>query len=251
MGDIVIATDDDATMPVDWIERLVAPFIRSDVMIVTGNVLPLELETTSQCLFEIYGGLGRGFDRNEVDGSWFLSLRRSAVPTWTLGCTANAAFRALIFAHPAIGLMDEALGPGTPSGVGEDTYLFYKVLKVGYPVVYEPRAYVWHKHRRDLVALRRQLYEYSKGHVAYHLTTLIRDGDVRALMQLGLWLPVFHLRRISSYLLGRSDYPLSLILLEIAGNLIGPWALWQSHLRVRREGRSNAYIPVSQRFSEN
>jgi hypothetical protein len=163
---------------------------------------------------------------------------RTAVPTWALGATANAAFRSSIFSHPRIGLMDEALGPGMPSGVGEDTYLFYKVLKAGYTIVYEPAAWVWHKHRHDLGALRRQIFAYSKGHVAYHLTTLLRDGDWRAVINLALLLPGAHIRRALRRLSGRSDYPLSLILLEVVGNLLGPRALWKSRQRVRREGPS-------------
>jgi len=246
-GDIVIATDDDVTLPADWLEKLVAPFARPDVMIVTGNVLPLELETPSQQAFESYGGLGRGFEPLEANGDWFESFPRMAVPTWKLGATANAAFRASIFSHPQIGLMDEALGPGMPSGVGEDTYLFYKVLKAGYAFVYEPKAYVWHKHRRDVPALRRQLYNYSKGHVSYNLTTWLRDRDWRGLFQIFVGLPSYHFQQIKTWLLGRSDYPISLTLLEIAGNLVGPWSLWQSYQRVKREGRSAPYIPVTER----
>ncbi len=242
-GDIVIATDDDVKIPRDWLEKLIAPFVRSDVMAVTGDVLPLELQTRAQRLFEVYGGLGRGSDRRVVNGDWF-SQFRTAVPTWTLGATANAAFRAAVFNHSQIGLMDEALGPGMPSGVGEDTYLFYKILKAGYTIVYEPGACVWHQHRRDMSDLRRQLYDYSKGHVAYQLTTLIRDKDMRALLQVAVCLPGFHIRRIMERLSGRIDYPLSLILLEVAGNLVGPWALWQSRRRVKREGRSHPYVPI-------
>jgi hypothetical protein len=181
-----------------------------------------------------------------VNGNWFKQFV-SAVPTWKLGATANAAFRAAIFTHPQIGLMDEALGPGMPSGVGEDTYLFYKVLRAGHTIVYEPSAYVWHKHRRDLAALRRQLYSYSKGHVAYHLTTLMRDQDLRALVHLGIWLPRYYLRRAKDRLRGRGDYPVSLILLEVAGSLVGPWALWRSRRRVKREGRSAPYVPLAER----
>jgi O-antigen biosynthesis protein len=246
-GDIVIATDDDVTQPPDWLEKLVAPFARPDVMIVTGNVLPLELETSPQQFFESYGGLGRGFEAFEVSGDWFESFPRTAVPTWELGATANAAFRASMFSHPQIGLMEEALGPGMPSGVGEDTYLFYKVLKAGYTVVYEPAAYVWHKHRRTTEALRRQIYGYSKGHVSYNLTTWLRDGDWRALVQIFAALPIYHYQQIKTWLLRQSDYPLSLVLLEIKGNLVGPWTLWQSYQRVKREGRSEPYIPVQQR----
>jgi GT2 family glycosyltransferase len=236
-GDILIAIDDDVTVPAGWLERLVAAFARPEVMAVTGNVLPIELETEAQCWFEAYGGLGKGFNRFEVAGDWFL-WHRGAVPTWQLGATANAAFRAAIFQSPDIGLLDEALGPGMPSGCGEDTYLFYKILKAGHTIVYEPAAWVWHRHRRDHESLRHQIYCYSKGHVAYQLTTWLRDGDRRAFVRLGYSLPKVYGWRARSRVRGHSDYPLNLIFTEITGNLAGPWGLWQSRRRVRRFGRS-------------
>ncbi|MDH4231855.1 MAG: glycosyltransferase, partial [Nitrospirota bacterium] len=248
-GDIIVAIDDDVSMPEDWLEKLVAPFVRSDVMIVTGNVLPMELDTSAQNLFEVYGGLGKGFRPKEADSKWFNSFRRTAVPTWKLGATANAAFRASIFAHPEIGLMDEALGAGTPTGCSEDTYVFYKVLKAGHTILYNPSAYLWHRHRRDIHSLRRQIYNYSKGHVAYHLATLIRDQDLRALLRLFLELPRTHLLNIRKQVLGKSPYPFSLTLREIAGNLAGPYCLWRSRRRVRRLGRSQPYLPLHQRSS--
>lgn len=248
-GEIAIATDDDVLVSPDWLENLVAPFTRADVMVSTGNVLPLELETAAQRYFERYGGLGRGFAPREADREWFDSFRREAVPTWDLGATANAAFRASVFAHPEIGLVEETLGAGTPTGCSEDTYLFYKVLKAGYTVAYAPSAYVWHKHRREMSALRGQLYDYSKGHVAYHLTTLLRDRDVRAARHLALGLPKMQLKRLLTHFKGRARrrnrYPLGLLLVEIKGNLAGPLSLWKSHKRVRREGRSEPYVPVS------
>lgn len=246
-GEIAIATDDDVVAPEDWLEKLVAPFARKDVMVVTGNTLPIELTTRSQCLFEGYGngGLGRGFQPWEAGMNWFTQSAFFAVPTWKLGATANAAFRTSIFKHPKIGLMNEALGPGMPSGVGEDIYVFYKVLKAGYTIVYQPTAQVWHKHRRDMKALRRQLYGYSKGIVSYHLTTLLADGDWRIFPTLAIDMPMWYFKRIYYCLRGWSDYPLSLILLEIAGNLAAPWCLWKSHQRVKREGLSNPDVAVS------
>ncbi len=250
-GDIVIATDDDVIMPPDWVEQLVAPFERSDVGIVTGNVLPRELETEFQYLFEVYGGLGRGFEGFEAGPPWLRASRRRAAPTWKLGATANAAFRASVFRDPRIGLMDEALGPGMPSGVGEDTYLFYKIIKAGYSLVYKPDAYVWHTHRRDRKALRSQIYNYSKGHVAYHLTTLLRNGDQRAVFRLLVELPRTYVKRIIQRLRGHSVYPVSLILLEIRGNLAGPFTLWRSRRRVRREGRSEFPLATDARASRS
>lgn len=241
-GEIIVATDDDVTAPPTWIERLVEPFARPEVMAVTGHVLPVEMETEAQVRFEAYGGLGKGFFPFEVNGPWFAS-HRGAVPTWNLGATANAAFRVGVFADPAIGLMDEALGAGTPTGCSEDSYLFYRILKAGHTIVYEPSAFVHHRHRQTMTALRRQIYGYSKGHVAYHLTTWMRDGDRRALTRLFYSLPVTYARRAYHRLRRYTDYPLSLIVLEMAGNLAGPLALWRSRRRLRRLGPSS---PVRQ-----
>ncbi|MEW6126846.1 MAG: glycosyltransferase [Acidobacteriota bacterium] len=240
-GEIIVCTDDDVAMPPGWLEKLLAPFADPKVGIVTGNIFPAELETASQILFEAYGGLSRGFERRVVNKNWFKQFR-TAVPTWELGATANAAFRSTLFCNPEVGLLHEALGAGTPTGCSEDTYLFYRALKADYTLVYEPVAYVWHNHRRDRKGLRRQIYNYSKGHVAYHLITLLKDRDKRALVRLLIRLPQTYLSRAKDRILGHSSYPLSLVLLEIAGNLAGLWALWSSLRRVKRLGRSPVYI---------
>lgn len=244
-GSIIVTTDDDVVASETWIETLVAPFARPEVMAVTGHVLPLELETRAQCRFEAYGGLGKGFTPFSVDGEWFRN-RRTAVPTWQIGATANAAFRAAIFGDASIGLMDEALGAGTPTGCSEDTHLFYKILKADHTIVYEPSAFVWHRHRASMEQLRHQIYAYSKGHVAYHLTTWLADGDRRALIRLFYSLPKTYARRAWQRIRRRSDYPLSLILLEVLGNLAGPYALWRSRRRARRLGLSGR-LPLERR----
>ncbi|MBD2109853.1 glycosyltransferase [Nodosilinea sp. FACHB-13] len=246
-SDIVITIDDDVTVPHDWMEKLIKPLANSQVMAVTGNILPLELETESQQKFEYYGGLGRGFESFSADGDWYDLFPHKPSPVWDLGGTANSAFRAEIFSHPEIGLMDESLGPGMPSGVGEDSYLFYKIIKAGYTVTYEPKGFVWHRHRRTNQALNKQIYNYSKGHVSHNLTTWLRDGDYRGLAQVLLGLPYAHYYRIKEYILKRSNYPITLIWLEIRGNLAGPWSLWRSRVRVHKQGRSQPYIPIHNR----
>ena len=42
---------------------------------------------------------------------------------------------------------------------------------------------------------------------------------------------------------------MSLIIIEILGNLAGPFALWESRWRVKCQGRSNPNVPVSQRLT--
>ncbi len=241
-GDIVISVDDDVICPPGWLEILIAPFGRSDVAVVTGNVLPRHLDSRAQVLFERYGGLGRGAARKYANTKWMNTFRRAAVPTWRLGATANAAFRSDIFVDSGIGMFDELLGAGVPTGVGEDTDLFYRVLKSGQTIVYEPDAFVWHDHRSTMAALRYQIYSYSKGHVAYHLIVVFKYGDIRSLRHILINIPGWQLKQtyrwLRSVLRGRRPaWPMSLILIEIAGNLVGPWSLVRSMFRVRRLGR--------------
>jgi hypothetical protein len=103
-----------------------------------------------------------------------------------------------------------------------------------------------------MASLRRQIYGYSKGHIAYHLTTLIQDHDLRALPYLLAIMPARRgaqvIKNLIHTLRGKSDYSLPLLLIEIAGNLAGPWSLWRSHQRVKREGHSGPYIPAAQRL---
>ncbi len=234
---IIVATDDDVVCPPDWIEQLLSPFEDPAVQVVTGNVLPRELETRAQRFFEDYGGLSRGFTPRRMDAATFARSRR-AVPTWEMGATANAAFRAALFADPRVGLMDEALGAGMPTGCSEDTYVFYRVLKTGGTIVYTPAAYVWHRHRDTLQAFRHQIRAYSTGHVAYQLTTWLRDGDRRGLIRMAVELPEMFARRLYHRLRGWDEYPLRLMIAEIAGTCAGPWALWRARRRVRALGRS-------------
>jgi hypothetical protein len=208
-------------------------------MVVTGNVLPLELESEAQHLFERYGGLGRGFRTREFGPEWLSGFRR-AVRTWDIGATANAAVRASAFRHPDIGLFDEALGAGTPAPVGEDTDLFYRVLAAGFRVVYEPAAVVWHRNRREMSELRAQIFGYSAGHVAYNLTTWRRDGDRRGLLRVLVELPLHDVQQLVRVVLRRAPYPLEIVLAEVTGHLVGPFAYWRATRRARRLGRGPA-----------
>ena len=114
----------------------------------------------------------------------YLAGTRHALPVWKLGDISNAAVRACVFRQAEVGFMEEMLGAGMPSGGSEDKYLLYKILRAGYTAVYQPAAWAMHEHRRDLPALRRQIFNYSKSIVVYHLIALTRDRDRRCLLVL-------------------------------------------------------------------
>ncbi len=235
-GDIVVTTDDDVQVPDGWLDLLLQPFERNDVMAVCGNIQPFELRNGVQLEFERMGDLSKGFDR--LESSWEHPDRiRKAFAAWDLGATANAAFRAAVFGDPEVGLMDEALGPGMPSGVGEDSYLLYRVVRAGYTVVYEPSAYVLHRHRDTAEALSKQLTAYYSGHVAHNLTTLARDRDPRSLVRLAKFATYATTSRARS-LAGVSAVSDASARAQWAGAVRGPMNYVRSQRRVRREGRS-------------
>ena len=243
-GSVAITVDDDVLFEAEWLERLLAPFDRPDVMIVTGGVRadrPL-------APFGIHAGPGCDQPAIEANSAWFQTFRWCAVPTWQLGTSTNAAFRTRIFAHPHIGLMEEALGPGMPAGAGSDDYLFYRALKAGYTIIHRPDACVRHTRRIDHAE---QIMRYAQGHVAYHLVTLLRDGDLRALVHLGATLPGWRLRQFWDRLRGRRGMPPRFLALEIVGNLLGTVALWRSLRRVHAQGRSGPFIPINLHEAES
>jgi len=235
-GEIIAMTDDDMVVAPEWLDRLVEPFAREDVLAVTGNTLAAGLETQAERDFEQYGGFCRGFTRLEFNERWFFRWRRRAAPTWKIGGSGNAAFRASTFSHPEIGGFLPTLGAGVPAGVGEDTLLFYQILRAGATIIYEPAAIAWHHHRVTRHELQRQIMAYSKGHIAYHLITWARYRDRRALNRVCLELPISLATRVWQRLRRRSSYPLRLLATEVAGTLLGPWALWRSHRHFRHHG---------------
>ncbi len=249
-GDIIVTIDDDVVVPSDWLEKLLAPLVRPEVAIVTGSLLPLELETEAQHIFEnLKGGLSQGWQSFEVDQAWIDSYHYSP-PTWNLGVSANAAFRSSIFAEPRIGLMDEVLGAGTPCGGGEENYLFYKVLRAGHTLVYQPNAYAWHKHRHTMPALCRQWHGYMRSATSYHLTLWLQEKDRRGFNHLVFGLPIYLWGYVIDRLRGQHQVPWSVVRSEVSGFFYGFWGYARSVLRVKRLGRSQPYVPPAQRTTQ-
>lgn len=174
--DVIAFTDDDTQVDPLWLQTLNEAFRDATVSAVTGLVVPLELDTSAQVYFEdVYGGMGKGFRRKRYDGSRMNNRDR----LWAsgVGVGANMAFRRKAFEE--VGLFDVALDVGTPTRGGGDIEMFHRLLMRGHTIVYEPGALVWHRHRRDEAALRRQLSDNGCGFGSYLLTCAQR-GPLKA-----------------------------------------------------------------------
>ena len=141
-GEIIAFTDDDVVAHPGWLSALGSRFARQPhVSAVTGLVVPLELETRAQMLFEQSGsGPDRGYAPLTFERAGRFRVRRrdersgqeqvrSLYLTGEFGLGANMAFRTAVL--QASGGFDEALGPAPDPG-GEDLAMFMELLTAGH-----------------------------------------------------------------------------------------------------------------------
>jgi O-antigen biosynthesis protein len=179
-GEILAYADDDVVVDPGWVDALMEVFTRDpNVMAVTGLVVPYELETEAQAAFEDHRGYESGFER-----TWACVDRaageRAAVKhgaVGQIGTGANMAYRRSIFA--VIGGFDPALDVGTATQGGGDLEMFFRVLKEGYLLVREPRAMVYHRHRRTFSELRAQISTWGIGMYSFVTRSWRRYPDER------------------------------------------------------------------------
>jgi O-antigen biosynthesis protein len=245
----VAFTDDDVVVDRYWLANLIKGFTTSDrVGCVTGMIYPYELETPAQVWIEQYGGFSKGFqpkifdlDDHRVDhplypfaAGWFGSGASMAFHTETL--RGQHGF-------------DPATGAGTLALGGDDLAAFFQIVASGKRLVYEPRAVLFHKHRRDFSGLQNTAYGYGVGLTAY-LTKTILDRPAR-FISLASRIPAGLV-----YLLGsnsrknekkQGDYPKELNRLELKGMLYGPIA----YLRSRRRARGYGQYRFSRTLSDS
>jgi len=235
-GAIVAYTDDDVEVDAWWVRALARHFENPVVMCVTGLVAPAERETTAQDLFEEYGGFGRGFEQR----FWTLGLQEHARPfplgAGNFGTGCNMAYRKAVFDR--IGLFDEALDVGTPTHGGGDLDMFYRTLRAGFVLVYEPQALIWHYHRRDMAALHAQIRDWGRATYAFWTKTALVDRQMRG-MTLGLAC-VWYGRRYLRVIVGRKSRPHRLLArAEAKGALQGPSSYAAARFQARRIARAH------------
>jgi GT2 family glycosyltransferase len=84
------------------------------------------------------------------------------------------------------GPFDTRLGAGTPAASGEDTDMFYRIMKLGGDILFDPELSSYHDHgRHDPQAIRMICRNYAVGGTAFLVKHVVRF-DVFALKLL-LW----------------------------------------------------------------
>jgi glycosyltransferase involved in cell wall biosynthesis len=164
-GEYLAYLDDDVVVDQGWLDGLHAAWRDApDAGGFSGLVLPYRLDTEAQIHFEANGGFGRGFAR--IDHRAAQSDNRlHPVGAGIVGAGCNMCFRRDLLI--SLGGFDEALDTGGPLPGGGDLDIFYRVLRSGHAIVYEPRYAVYHEHRETLEQLQRQYWSWGLGFMAF------------------------------------------------------------------------------------
>jgi GT2 family glycosyltransferase len=169
---VIAVTDDDCVPSPGWIAALENAFAVAEAPeAVTGRVLPLG---------------------PDAPGRYAIASRESPAPAmyrgralpWHVGSGNNFAVRRDWYAR--LDGCDERLGVGSPGHAAEDMDLFYRLLRQGARIRYDPEVLVYHE--RDGEA-RRLATRWSYGHgVGAFCGMTLRRGDSYAAYILARWL---------------------------------------------------------------
>jgi glycosyltransferase involved in cell wall biosynthesis len=171
--ELVAWIDDDEEADRSWVASLKAGFgADASVSCVVGDMLPARLATTTDLLFEQFGGHNK---RTHLVSERYTKAAlgpRVFYPLPSFGTGGNMAMRTAIF--DVLPPFDADLGAGTRCRAGEDTLMFSEILDAGQVIAYEPSVVTWHHHRASVAELSEQLDGYGRGLGGYYAALVIR-----------------------------------------------------------------------------
>jgi O-antigen biosynthesis protein len=188
-GDVIVMTNDTTRPPQGWLQKLLDAIQVSNAACVLGNVLPTEPDHPIVKLVVEHTPLTHDMPYAEYTPAWFWAYRTRSPRTSTLPGGANIALRASVFADERVGLLNEAFGSGMPVPAAEDLLLYYRLLKAGYTIAFDPSVITYHEHVTDMTLFKRRVYGYAKGVSAYELEVLFGEKDLRAIGSLARLIP--------------------------------------------------------------
>lgn len=228
-GEVVAFVDDDCEVDSGWLASIRRALDDPTVACATGRVRPAKLDEPTERWFEEVFSFDRGPDARRF-------ARREPGPflryPGQLGTGCNMAFRRSVF--DLVGGFDEAIEVGTPIGGGGDLDMFARVLDAGVVAVYEPSALVFHHHRDNDAALRRQFRAYGTAFGALTVKFAVNRPGLRVAVAAHYADYTYRrARRLAACLTGRNAFPARLVADELIGMLTGPF---RYALAARRRG---------------
>lgn len=215
---LVAFLDDDCRADRGYVAAIARGFVDAKVAVVTGQLLPAEIDTPAQVLFLRYAHMDRrGFVPRRFEAGRKES-RHWPLDAWRMGSGGNLAARRDAFER--LGGFRTDLGLGTRALGGEDLYFLWSAVRSGDAVVYRPDAMAWHRHHRDLEALRGVLYGYGVGHGAFLAAASETGAPAWRVLDYRLSFWWDRAKRLLRSLAG-GRFPPGLVVREMRGHLAG------------------------------
>jgi glycosyltransferase involved in cell wall biosynthesis len=230
IGNLIAYLDDDVVVDSGWFAGLQEAWGENpDAAAFTGLVLPLRLDTTARVLFEKRNGFRRGFDKKRFGRELFGDpIYPCGSGIFGVGC--NMAFRRDVLRE--IGGFDEALDTGAPLPGGGDLDIFYRIIRAGDVLVYEPSYMVFHEHRASESALRRQYYTWGLAVMAFVEKSYRNDPSQRVrFRRLVIWWISDQISQLIKALRRKHVLPFSMVFAEFWGGLVGIFGEYSRSLK--------------------
>jgi GT2 family glycosyltransferase len=231
-ADLIGFLDDDVTVDRYWLLGTLDAWVANpDAGAFVGPVLPLQLDTRAQVLFEQRGGFGRHFESARF-GSTLPGSPTYPYSAGMLGAGCNMVFKRQLLID--LGGFDEALDMGEPLPGGGDMDMFYRVVRAGHTLVRQPKMVVFHQHRREYAELRHQMWTWGLCTMAFITKCYRQNSEHRPkLRRWVMWWFASHLSKIlaPSFRGDRDRWPLDLVVAELCGAAVGLFGAYDRALR--------------------
>ncbi len=234
-GELLAYIDQDVQVDRSWLSALLNTLSEyPDAAAYSGQVLPVEIESNAQLQFEQDGGFRLGFESqlfNSASRHGFLY----PCDAGRVGSGANAVFRRSILRQ--LWGFDEALNAGDDLPGGGASDLFYRLLRAGHSIAYDPGILVFHDHPRDMDELAVHYRDVrGKSSIAVVAKNFGTDHQnrPRLLLYLGWWFSSRSWRLLKS-LAGKYPVPPGILAGELAGGFSALFGAYGRSCRRVRE----------------
>ncbi|MBI3853200.1 MAG: glycosyltransferase family 2 protein [Verrucomicrobia bacterium] len=155
-GEFLLFTDDDVSVPEDWVEKMVSPLLRGQTDAVVGKVV------LAQNLIKPWLTAWHQVFLAVVD-------RQFHGQVGLIG--ANMGFRRSVLER--VPAFDTELGPGSPGLLNEESLFGLQLVEAGFKIGYVENATVTHQPAADRLKRRQWLaaagkYGRTQAYIAYH-----------------------------------------------------------------------------------
>ena len=220
-ADIIGLLDDDDYIHVDWIGTLLELFSGNDVQFISGLRQPFGELSPTQNDFERRGGFSKGQKSRVFDCRVLSEYRFRGVPLHRIGLGGNCGLWRSAFVQ--VGGYDTLFGPGEAIWAGESTEICYRMLKSNYRLMYSPSLRCRNLYVDDSTELTLRYFRYGIADTAIHTKIFYEFGAWGSLHEF-LWSkPARQSVKIIKSTFRQDGPSLVGLLVELVGNLLGPW----------------------------